>query len=111
MLGGLNSIEEKAVREFKDTLLDKFGENIMSIKLFGSKARGDYHRESDIDVLVLIKKGDFRVRDRIVDVSSDLLIKYGVLISPRVMTEEHFSYLEYLETAFAKNVIREGVSL
>ena len=111
MLGGLNSIEEKAVKEFKKILIDRFGGNIVSIKLFGSKARGDYHGESDVDLLILIRKGDFRVRDAIVSLSCDLMLKYGISMSPKVITKEHFKYLEYLETAFAKNISKESISI
>lgn len=109
MIGKLNEIEEKALNEFKETLLKRFGENIKTLRLFGSKARGDFHPESDIDVLILIKSGDFKVKDQIVDVSWEILMKYNIYISPRVITENHYSYLKYLETSLIKNIEKEGV--
>lgn len=109
MLGGLNKTEEKALREFKEILVKKFGENVRTIRLFGSKARGDSHPESDIDVLVLIKKSDFRVKDQIVDVAGEILMKYNIYISPRVITEDHFSYLKYLETSLVENIEKESI--
>ena len=51
----LNQIEKQALKEFKNQLIKKFGSNLVILKLFGSKARGDFHKESDIDVLVIIK--------------------------------------------------------
>ena len=51
----LTTTEQKALQEFKDKVTKKFGSNLVSLKLFGSKARGDFHEESDLDVLVIIK--------------------------------------------------------
>ncbi len=48
---------KKALEEFIQSIKTKHGAKIDRIILFGSYARGDYQKESDIDVLV-IWKGD-----------------------------------------------------
>ena len=111
MIGKLNEAEEKAVLEFKEELMKKFGDNIKMIRLFGSKARGGFHGESDIDLLVVVSRGDWRTRREIIDVSTDLLYKYDVFISPRVTDEKHYLNLVRLQTGFIKNIQKEGISL
>ena len=43
----------KAVEEFVRRALDKYGDRIESIILFGSVARGEAKEDSDIDILVV----------------------------------------------------------
>ena len=57
----------KAVEEFVRRALDRYGDRIESIILFGSVARGEAGEESDIDILVVTKKEDFRLRRMLTD--------------------------------------------
>ncbi len=97
--------------EFKDTLLQNFPGRIRAIKLYGSKARGDYRGESDIDVFVLVGESDSEVEDKICDIATEMLLKHGVLISPMVVSKEHFDRLIYLQTAFVRNVETQGIEI
>ena len=49
----LTAKEKKVLHIFKQAVFEHFGRNAVSIKLFGSKARGDADKFSDIDVLVM----------------------------------------------------------
>jgi uncharacterized protein len=111
MIGKLTGTEEKAVREFSDKLKALYGGKIKQILLFGSKARGDFHKESDIDIFVLVYKSDSMLRRGIASLTTDILLKHSILLSPKIVEESHFSYLKHLETAFAKNVEKDGISL
>jgi len=111
MLGKLNETEEKAVLEFKKEVLEKLGNNVREITLFGSKARGDYTAGSDVDLLVVIKEEDRWMKREIIDVSTDVLFKLDVFISPKVMSEKHYLNLLRLQTGFIKNIQREGIKI
>jgi len=41
--------------KFKQSLLDRFSNNLISIVVFGSIARGTARKESDIDLLIILK--------------------------------------------------------
>jgi predicted nucleotidyltransferase len=43
----------KAVRSFRDALDSGFGDRIISVYLFGSRARGDFMNTSDADIAVM----------------------------------------------------------
>jgi predicted nucleotidyltransferase len=41
------------IRKYCEILLQHFGERLMGVLLYGSIARGDWNRDSDIDILVV----------------------------------------------------------
>ncbi len=63
---GLENLDEpyrSVLSKLLTLLLEVFGENLVSLVVFGSVARGDYRRDSDIDLLLVVKnlpKGRFR---------------------------------------------------
>ncbi|MEE8168363.1 MAG: nucleotidyltransferase domain-containing protein [Candidatus Hydrothermarchaeales archaeon] len=95
----------KAIDEFVKKVLEKYGNRIEKIILFGSYARGDFEGESDIDVLVV---GDITLNDA-VDITVPLMLKHGKYISPKVKTSEYLRFLVREGSSFIKNVLEEGV--
>jgi predicted nucleotidyltransferase len=44
----------RALRRFSDAMERRFGSRTRELKLFGSRARGDAHEDSDVDLLVVV---------------------------------------------------------
>ena len=63
----LSTREKVSLQEFIDRILHKFKDKIVLIRLYGSKARGDFYKESDIDLLIVLKEKDKAVEDLIVE--------------------------------------------
>lgn len=104
--------EQKALTEFKSKLTEKFGSRLVLVKLFGSKARGDFHRESDIDVLVIIKNLSKEDKNWIIDTAYGLLLKYNdINISSRIYSEKTWKYYVSLPLSFTYVVEKEGIKL
>jgi predicted nucleotidyltransferase len=94
--------------EFKRELHHLYGERLKDVILFGSYARGEAHAGSDIDVMVVLR-GDVtpgREIDRMIDVITDLNLKYGILLSVVPVAEE--KYLQR-NSPLLLNVRREGI--
>ena len=94
--------------EFKRELRTLYGERLKDVILFGSYARGEAHAGSDVDVMVVLR-GDVapgREIDRMIDVITDLNLKYNVLLSVVPMAEE--KYLRR-NSPLLLNVRREGI--
>ena len=101
--------EKKAVLEFKDRMNRNFSNKIRLIELFGSKARGDSGKESDIDLLVITEKKDRRLRHRIYEDGLDIDLKYNVYLSLKVFPASEFSRFQKMNTPFMQNIKKEGI--
>jgi predicted nucleotidyltransferase len=106
----LNETEKNVVTTFVKELKKKVGDDIVAIRLFGSKARGDFEKDSDIDIFVLVKqKGE--TRDRISDIAADYFYEYNVPIAPVVYSVFEYEKNKELGSFFFEQVEREGVPL
>lgn len=52
-MSSLTPIYQKSIRDLKSLIIEFFKEENVIVILFGSRARGDYNRVSDIDIGIL----------------------------------------------------------
>jgi len=98
---------ESMARELADGLRRLYGPKLRELILYGSWARGDAREDSDIDFLVVLDKyeGFSKELHRIVEVSSDVGLKYNVHVSTQPISYER--YKEGQES-FLEGVRKEG---
>ena len=110
MLGHLNRIEEEAITKLKTLLSQKLGNSLKNVLLYGSKARGDYDNDSDIDILVVADGVDYEMKDTIRDVVLDIQLEYSVPISAHIRSFDYFNTQQNNRlNLFIHNVEREGI--
>ncbi len=107
----LTEQEQKAVERFATALRERWGSEIIEIYLFGSKARGDAGPESDVDLLVVTERDDWRLKDEIGRVATEILLAEGIYLSIKVLGGALYQRLVALGAPFIKNVLREGVAV
>ncbi|WP_295723726.1 nucleotidyltransferase domain-containing protein [uncultured Methanobrevibacter sp.] len=90
-------------KEFAKTIKS---DDIKLIMLFGSVARGEDTEESDIDILIVSPNAD-NLRYKINRIAVDIILEKDEVISPHLMTEEHFNKTR--NNPFLTNVLNEGV--
>ena len=80
--------------------------------LFGSRARGDSHADSDIDLLILLDKDKINYEDetKITDPLYDFEFSSGMMISPIVMTRKDWEDAKYRTTLYDE-VLKDGLQL
>ncbi len=84
-------------------------DEIIRMILFGSVARGDDNDESDIDILIVVNQDNSELESLIDNIVVDFILKKEEVISPHVMTEEHFNKTK--DYSFLKTVMAEGVPI
>jgi len=100
-----------AVQELKRILSAMFGHDV-EIKLFGSMARGDPGRYSDIDVLVLLPgQVDHSVEERVFDAAYDLELKYGVVFGIIVYEKAFWDSDLAADMPLHRHIASEGVAV
>lgn len=106
----LNKLEKKIIMLFVKELKEKLGDDIITIRLFGSKVRGDFGKDSDIDIFILIKKkGD--VRDKVSDIAANYFFEYNIPLAPVVYSLFEYEKNKELGSFFFEKVEEEGVLL
>ncbi len=102
---------EKVLDEFVKRIKKEYGDKIEKIILFGSYARGEAKEGSDIDVLIITKDEDFRIRKKITGIAFDLLLETMKYISPKVISRMDYEKLINIQTSFIKNILAGGVPI
>jgi len=101
--------EKKVIEEFEKRVKDKFADEIVKIVVFGSRARGEAGKNSDIDILVITSSDDWRKGDEIREIGYDLDEHIDYRLSIQVISESHMNYLRSNSFQFIKNIESEGV--
>ncbi len=107
----MTATEDKAMKDLKQSLETLLGERLVRIALFGSRARGDYGNESDIDIAVLVRGLTSDLKDQILDKVAQIEFEYLSPLSVLVLSEDEFNHLKGRERRIALDIETEGVSL
>ena len=103
--------EQAALQMFKRALQQQLGENLVAIKLYGSKARSDAHPGSDVDLVVVARRLDAQTEDLVWSLEVELLSRYGVVVEALTMSQEEYAISLAQQWPFMLNLEREGIVL
>lgn len=109
MPNNVNEEIQKFINEVKKIL----GDRLKKVILYGSYARGDYNKKSDVDIMILTDLSFEEIeeyRDKISDAAFEIELKTGIILSPVVKNIEKYNTRRKF-VPFYKNVEKEGVVL
>ena len=90
-----------------------YGSHLQRIILYGSYARGDFRRDSDIDIMILLDMSDLDLKtygQNLSYMTYDFNLDYGLDIKPIAKSEAHFR--KWVKNyPFYANIQKEGVIL
>ncbi|MEW6095889.1 MAG: nucleotidyltransferase domain-containing protein [bacterium] len=107
----LNKKEQDGIKKLTTQLTTNMKDNLVILELFGSKIRGDFEKDSDIDMLVVLKKEICQSREKIFDILFKIDPYYELKISPIIYSEAEYKKNEKLESPFIENIMKEGIVL
>lgn len=107
----LTESESKQVARFVQSIQKALGPVFIKAVLFGSRARGEGHEDSDVDILVLVKELNNTTKHLIWDTADSIFLETGIDISPLVVTQEKFGRWRRLERLLPKEIEEEGIPL
>ncbi|MCL4546224.1 MAG: nucleotidyltransferase domain-containing protein [Deltaproteobacteria bacterium] len=106
----LKDSEINAIMELKKRVLQLYPD--AEIILFGSKARGDYNKDSDIDILILLgAKVNYNVEKKIIKNISDIYSIYDDVVFETLIENKDEWLNNKLNYFIRNNINKEGISL
>ncbi|PIZ21056.1 MAG: hypothetical protein COY50_01455 [Deltaproteobacteria bacterium CG_4_10_14_0_8_um_filter_43_12] len=101
--------EEKALKALRETLFVKYP--IHDFRLFGSKARGEGHQDSDLDVMIEIPHNDPVIISEIDDIIYRINLDHDVFISALIFGKDELEEGPMSEAPIYKVIQKEGILL
>lgn len=102
--------EKEALREFKEKIIERFPD--ARILLYGSKARGDSDKESDIDLLILVGSNvDTKLEEEIYHISYEIELKYDVVFGETIENKSFWNTPLANVMPLHWNIDREGIAI
>ena len=101
------------LEEFVIKMKECLGSDIQSIVLYGSYARGDFGKDSDVDIMLLVDLPEEKLNlfsDELSNLGFEYNVMHDIWFMPVVRNMEHFKYWREAYP-FYSNVAKEGISL
>lgn len=101
------------INEYVTAIKKIYGTHLKQVILYGSYARGDFNKDSDVDVMVLVdlpedKLGEFS--DDLSELGFGYNVDHDIWFMPVVKNIDHFNYWRQAYP-FYSNVAKEGILL
>lgn len=103
--------KKRAIKNFKKLLFKKIGQDLQSVKLFGSYAREQAGPNSDLDILVLVRRLSEAKKNQVLDSKIEILKKHNLLISPLVMSFSAYQKEKKMPSLFSQFIENEAIEL
>ena len=107
----MNSNKRDIILRFSQKVKSILGDKLDKVILYGSYARGTYHDNSDVDIMVLVNMSEDEIRqikNSIYDLAFEIEMNTGIDIAPIIKEKKQYEY--WVDTLpFYRNVRDEGV--
>jgi len=107
----LTPAEVLAVQDFLDGARLLLGDDLLEVRLFGSRARGEGGPDSDLDLALIVTASGRARRHEVYDLAFDVRLRRGVDVAPLVIEKARIQELRARERRIARDLDREGIVL
>lgn len=97
------------LKDFKEILTQRFGNNVDKVILFGSRVSGNAKEYSDYDILIVLKNDyDWHLENEILNLGCEINLKHDILMDIKIISNPELNTLKGKQP-FILNAINEGV--
>ena len=109
----MNEQDKKILEEFKRNLPLEAKKHLKKLIAYGSRARGDFREDSDLDAVALVDEKSPALDNTFDDVVYDVMLNHDFkpIISLRVFSESNFHDMLKRGYSFYQNVDQEGIAI
>jgi len=103
--------ESAAINEYANRLAQALGREWVGLWLFGSKARGDFEPDSDIDILLVLRAIRPETRWQVWGLASDISLEYDILLNVHMIDAARWDDERRYRGTLWREIDRDGVPL
>jgi hypothetical protein len=96
---------------YRHDLVERYPDTIHQMVIYGSKARGDSHPDSDLDVLLIVRNEAGALRRSLRRLGYDLAVAFNAVPSILAYTQEEWERRKQSGSPFREAVERDAVSV
>lgn len=102
-----------ALDRFRELVRSRFGDRLREMTVFGSRARGDAHEDSDVDLLVVVDQLSESERGEVFDLawSAAMAGEEYVVLAPIPYSTERAAESRRLEKRLMREIDIHGIPL
>lgn len=98
------------LKEVKKTLVSRFGDDIHDVVLFGSRATGEAHQNSDYDVLIILNRAyDWEYEGKLISAIYDLELEYDIFIDTKIISTDELHHTLRGKQPLYVDAIQQGI--
>ncbi|RME49729.1 MAG: nucleotidyltransferase domain-containing protein [Caldilineae bacterium] len=98
------------LEKLKRTLAQNLGDNLLMVTLYGSHARGEASKDSDVDLLVVLKRLTPEAEAQVEQIVYKTMweINFSCYLSLNLIDESHYRMWERHRATLLQNIKRDG---
>jgi predicted nucleotidyltransferase len=79
--------------------------------VFGSRVRGDFRGDSDLDILIVVDKKNRAVKDAVLNIIYSYELQADISCAITVLSREEMKFNEKLGSPFLESIQKEGITV
>ncbi len=110
----LSTRETESVRQFIALLKSDYPESLKQVLLYGSRARGDFHSDSDIDLLIVVRAMGPQLASLHKNLTSqtrNFSLKADIRLQTFLLSEDEWGHPSFKSFLLVEQIKREGIPL
>lgn len=105
----MNERDRKIARILKKKLSEEV--QLLNLKVFGSRAKGNADKYSDMDVFVEVESVSKKIRDKINDIAWEVGYENFMVISPIIFSRDEIENSPLRLSPIVKSILEEGIGI
>ena len=102
---------QAAIAAYVQQVVTNYADEVVSIILYGSQARGEADTESDIDLFIVVRHDTPSLRQDLADLAWQVQFEHDVVISDIIRSLDEFTRMQAMQFPYYQSLTREGILL